>query len=578
MERTFPSISTLARVLRSVIVFLIGLTAFASAGRGAQFTLTWSDNSSNESGFRIERATGAGAYAEIATVGANVVSYVDTGLPNSTAFSYRVRAYNGAGNSGYSNVASASTPPLQSNTAPTISNIANISIAASGTSAAIAVLVDDAETNAASLTLTASSSNTTLIPTSGITFGGTGANRTVTIRPASGRTGSATVTVTVSDGTTSTSDSFVVTVNALVISAQPQAATIVPGTGFTLSVTAAGASTMTYQWYRDGVAIAGATSATYSIPLAQRSDAGSYYVVVSSGSTSVTSSTVVVPASTVASTGILANLSARASVQGGDGLLIPGFVIAGSGSKSVLLRMVGPGLASSGLTGLLPDPKIVLKRQTDSGYVDAATNLDWTDSGATALTQAFLSVGAFSLTPGSNDAALLVDLTSGVYSVAATDEQEGRTGIAIVEIYDADTGASSARLTNLSARGYLGTGNNVMIAGFVVEDGPVNVLLRCVGPGLASYNVNGAIRDPQLRLTRRIDNADELVLVNDNWGSGPDPAYTAQVTTQVSASGLASGSLDAAVVATLPPGVYTLICQGSGTSTGIGLAEVYIVP
>ncbi|MBI3191041.1 MAG: fibronectin type III domain-containing protein, partial [Pedosphaera parvula] len=186
----------------------------ASNAIAAQFTLSWSDNSANEAGFRIERSLDGVNFAEVATVGANTVSYVDAGLPNATTYSYRLRAYNTAGNSGYSNVATGTTPPVASNSAPTISNIANQSINAGSGTNALAFTVGDAETSAGSLTVTASSSNPALVSSAGLTLGGSGSSRTLVFTPATGTSGTATITVRVSDGALSSTDAFVVTVPA----------------------------------------------------------------------------------------------------------------------------------------------------------------------------------------------------------------------------------------------------------------------------------------------------------------------------------------------------------------------------
>lgn len=189
---------------------------FATSAPAAQFTLTWSDNSSNESGFRIERATGSsGSFSQIATTGANVTRYVDSNLPASTLYRYRVRAYNSAGNSSYSNTVSGTTPAAGSNTAPTISSLSNRTIAEDGTTGAITFTIEDSQTSAGNLTVSGSSSNTTLVPTSGITFGGSGSSRTVTVRPAANATGTATITVRASDGSLSASRSFTLTVTAV---------------------------------------------------------------------------------------------------------------------------------------------------------------------------------------------------------------------------------------------------------------------------------------------------------------------------------------------------------------------------
>ncbi|MBE2215805.1 MAG: hypothetical protein IAE82_18165 [Opitutaceae bacterium] len=200
------------RALALVATLALGWMPDASA---AQFTLTWSDNSTNETGFRIERAAGLSAtsgFAEIATVGANTTSFVDAGLPNSAPYSYRLRAYNSAGNSGYSNVATGTTPAVASNSAPTLSNIADQTLSAGSSTGAISFSVSDIETAATSLVVSRSSSNTTLIPVANIVLGGSGSSRTVTITPAAGQSGTATITITVSDGQLSSSDTFNVTV------------------------------------------------------------------------------------------------------------------------------------------------------------------------------------------------------------------------------------------------------------------------------------------------------------------------------------------------------------------------------
>jgi fibronectin type 3 domain-containing protein len=195
----------LARTL-SVLGFLSTVTVNA-----AQLRLQWDDNSADETGFKIERAEGtSGTFAQIATVGANVVAYTDTAVAEGKTYRYRVRAYNAAGNSPYSNLADYSVP--MPNQAPTISAIASQTLAMGGATPALAVTIGDAETAATSLVLTATSTNVQLVPETSISLGGSGANRTVTVTPAAGFVGESTVTLTVSDGRASASTSFTVTV------------------------------------------------------------------------------------------------------------------------------------------------------------------------------------------------------------------------------------------------------------------------------------------------------------------------------------------------------------------------------
>nr|MBP7142656.1 tandem-95 repeat protein [Opitutaceae bacterium] len=201
----------IARGLRSIACGM--LCASAVAG-GAQLTLTWQDNSSNELGFRIERSSAGGSFMMIGSTGPDITTYVDSGVADGTAYTYRVCAFNAGGSSAYSATASATTPS-SANAAPTISSIPAVSIGANSSSTPMAFTVGDAETAAGSLTVTAASSNTALLPVTGIVLGGSGASRTVTLTPAPNQSGSASVTLTVSDGVNIAKTTFAVTVNAV---------------------------------------------------------------------------------------------------------------------------------------------------------------------------------------------------------------------------------------------------------------------------------------------------------------------------------------------------------------------------
>lgn len=188
---------------------LIGANAIA-----AHVSITWNDNSTNETNFQIERALADLAFAPIASVSANVTVYTDTTVSPSTGYWYRVRAINGHGASAYSNVISA-VSPAASNTSPTISRIADAIIGENGSTGALPFTVGDAESAAGNLSLSGSSSNPALVPNAAITFGGSGANRTVAVRPTAARSGWATITVSVSDGVLTTTSTFDIVVNTL---------------------------------------------------------------------------------------------------------------------------------------------------------------------------------------------------------------------------------------------------------------------------------------------------------------------------------------------------------------------------
>jgi hypothetical protein len=407
------------------------------------------------------------------------------------------------------------------------------------------------------------------------------------------------VVATVSDASYSGSATGTLTIAPAVVLGQTGTVSRSCGGAVTFSVTCSG-GTATYQWQirRPGTAandgaghtaaagawtdIAGAAASSFSVPSAQTFHAGSYRVVVTVNGISTTSDPFDLAVTTPpASAARLLNLSTRALCLTGNDVLIPGFVISGTGTKRLLLRAVGPELVPFGIAAPLPDPKMVLKLKVGDAYVDHATNDNWgTNTNATDIIATASSVYAFGLIAGSRSSALLLDLPAGQYTVIASDTGTG-TGVGIVELYDADPASSGTRLINISNRGYVGTGNDLMIPGFVVSaEGPKTFLIRAVGPTLTGYGVTGALADPQITIFRRPigSTTDERILSNDNWGENDDATSVAATATQVYAFALPSGSKDAAFVVTLTPAAYTVQATGVGNTTGVALVEVYVVP
>jgi probable HAF family extracellular repeat protein len=268
----------------------------------------------------------------------------------------------------------------------------------------------------------------------------------------------------------------------------------------------------------------------------------------------------------------LVNLSARANVGTGGNVLIAGFVIGGSGTKSVLLRGVGPGLAAApfNIPGTLALPQLTLVNPSTGAIIVSATA--W--GGSSALSAAFASVAAFPLATGSADAALVETLPVGPYtSTVAGVNSTG--GLALAEIYDTDLADSASSLVDISARANVGAGANVLIAGFVLEGAlPGKVLLRGIGPtlGQAPFNLSGFLAQPQILLY----NSSGVELGgSQGWGGS---ATLAATFAQVGAFPLAASSADAAMVTIIPPGSYTVQLSGQNGTTGIGLLEVYLVP
>ena len=229
----------------------------------------------------------------------------------------------------------------------------------------------------------------------------------------------------------------------------------------------------------------------------------------------------------------LTNISVRTNAGSDAQTLIAGFAISG-GDKSLLIRGVSPTLGDFGVNGSISDPTLGLF----SGTTETQSNDNWD----TSISSIFQTVGAFALPDNSLDAALVATLTSASYTVKVTGNN-GATGIALAEIYDTafPTTPTGPRLTNISARSQVGTGAEVLVAGFVIGGtGTKNLLIRGVGPTLGNFGVNGSIADPQLTLFRSVDGTSTQVQTNDNWDSATLLA-TAQ---RVGAFDLPNSSLD----------------------------------
>ena len=264
------------------------------------------------------------------------------------------------------------------------------------------------------------------------------------------------------------------------------------------------------------------------------------------------------------------NLSTRAPVSPGDGVLIPGFVISGSGSKMLLIRGVGPTLSDFGVSDPLSAPELTLY----SGNNILATNRDWsTSADAAAIATTAASVGAFALTQGRADSALLADVAPGSYTIHLASA-DGSTGSGLIEVYDAG-GNAEAQLVNLSARAEVSPGGEALIPGFVVSGTDARTyLIRAIGPALAGFGVNNPLADPQLTVYQ--DGV--LISMNDDWSDSGTAAQTASLAAALGAFALPTNSADAAVTLALTPGSYTIHVTGNGDTGGATLVEIYAVP
>ncbi|HXQ82037.1 MAG TPA: protease pro-enzyme activation domain-containing protein [Opitutaceae bacterium] len=273
----------------------------------------------------------------------------------------------------------------------------------------------------------------------------------------------------------------------------------------------------------------------------------------------------------VSSTSRLINISSRELVNTGGGIAIAGFVIEGQAgfSKEVLIRGIGPALAQFGVSGLLALPSISLYNQSSQVL---ASNTGWgSGPNPSQIASVAAQVGAFALANGSADSALIANLTPGAYSVELSGVAS-TTGVGLIEVYEVNT-SDPAQLANISTRAEVGTGGNILIAGFVIQGAqPLTVLVRGVGPALANYGVTAYLAQPVLTV---FDANNNPVATNTGWGNAANPAEIASVAASAGAFALAAGSADSALLLTLKPGTYTAEVAGSNGATGIALAEVY---
>jgi len=243
-------------------------------------------------------------------------------------------------------------------------------------------------------------------------------------------------------------------------------------------------------------------------------------------------------------------------VQTGDSVGIGGFIITGSAPKHLLLRAIGPSLTGSGVPDALADP--VLELHGPGGFA-TITNDNWRDDPAQQA--AILATG---IAPTSNlESAIDTTLNPGAYT-AIIRGKNNSSGVALIEVYDLSQ-AVLAHLANISTRAFVSTGDNIVIAGFTLggNSGNDRIVLRGLGPA----GVPNPLADPTLELR---DANGALIDSNNNWQD--DAAQAAALT----AANLAPpNSLDAAIMATLPPGLYTALLAGLNNGTGVGLVEVY---
>jgi hypothetical protein len=284
----------------------------------------------------------------------------------------------------------------------------------------------------------------------------------------------------------------------------------------------------------------------------------------------------------------LTNISTRGQVRTGAGVMIAGFIIEGSVPKTVLVRAQGPSLVDFGVTGVLANPTM----QLYSGSTVIAQNDNWQNTDPLCLSPAtfcgddqdIIATGFDPCTVATTgctlDSGIYVTLPPGPYT-AIVSGVGGGIGVGLVGVFDVDTGNTLSALSNISTRGFVGTGANVQIAGFIIE-GPTDktVLVRAQGPSLVDFGVTGALANPTMQLY----SGSTVIAQNDNW-QNTDPLCLSPATfcgddQDIIATGFdpctaatTGCTLDSAIYVTLPPGPYTAIVSGVGGGTGVGFGN-----
>lgn len=260
---------------------------------------------------------------------------------------------------------------------------------------------------------------------------------------------------------------------------------------------------------------------------------------------------------------VLGNISTRLRVETGDNVLIGGFIVTGTQAKRVILRAIGPSLP---LAGALSDPTLELRNS--SGLI--AFNDDWKRRPDGSSQEA--EIAATGIPPTRDfESALVATLPAGGSGYTAIVRGFNNvTGIGVVEAYDLDRTVDS-KLANISTRGFVSTGDNVMIGGtIIIGSNQARVLIRAIGPSLTNLGVPNALSDPTLELR---DSNGALVAYNDDWkfipGGGSQEA-------EIIATGIPpTADFESALVRNLAPAPYTAIVRGYQNLTGVALVEAY---
>jgi hypothetical protein len=252
------------------------------------------------------------------------------------------------------------------------------------------------------------------------------------------------------------------------------------------------------------------------------------------------------------------NVSTRLPVGAGDNAMIAGFIITGNAAKPIVLRGMGPSLGAFGIIGVLLDPMLELR---NANGILILPNDNWKN-----LQRSQIEGTAFQ--PGDDRESVIVATLNPAAYTAILTGKDNTQGIGLIEVYD-NAPAVDAQLANISTRGFVQNGNNVMIGGFILGGSPNNtrIAVRAIGPSLSQFGLNNVLADPTLELH---DANGATLVANDDWND--DPTSAAELT----ANGLAlSSPKESGIFASLPAGQFTAILAGKNGGVGIALVEIY---
>ena len=256
----------------------------------------------------------------------------------------------------------------------------------------------------------------------------------------------------------------------------------------------------------------------------------------------------------IAALGKATNISTRGIVGTGENVLIAGFTISGKQSKKVIVRALGPTLSTLGVSGALADPTIAI---VNSSNVVVASNDNWRDTQETEIAASGYAP------PNDLESAIIATLAPGSYTAVVTGKNGG-TGIGLVDLYQLD--ATTSIFSNLSTRGLVGTGQNVLIGGLIIGNGePPVIVLRAIGPTLSSFGIAHPLQDPTLELR---DANGALIAFDNDWNDNTPTGIKATLLKP-------NDSHESAIITSLAAGNYTAIVRGKNGTTGVALVEAY---